>query len=242
MGSHVVKYVLKNETQIEGFENRDNIVSVIIPDSVTEIGSFAFNSCTSLTSITVDTGNTTYDSRNNCNAIIETSTNTLIQGCKNTVIPDSVTSIGSYAFDKCTSLTSVTIPDSVTSIGLLAFRDCDGLTSVDIPDSVTSIGNKAFARCDSLTSITVDTGNTTYDSRNNCNAIIETSTNTLIQGCKNSTIPNSVTAIGNSAFYETSELSSVTIPDSVTNIGDYAFLWLYLNPYKQPVHTMNITI
>ena len=135
----------------------------------------------------------------------------------------SVTSIGESAFFDCDGLTSVEIPSSVTSIGNSAFYDCDGLTSIEIPSSVTSIGNYAFSYCDGLTSIVVDEGNTIYDSRGNCNAIIETASNTLIAGFKNTIIPSSVTSIGNSAFYGCSGLTSIEIPSSVTSISDYAF-------------------
>ena len=111
----------------------------------------------------------------------------------------------------------------VTSIGDDAFRNCSGLISVSIPNSVTSIGSHAFQNCSGLTSIEVESGNPNYDSRNNCNAIIETSTNTLIAGCKNTIIPNSVKKIGEYAFYGCSGLTSLTIPNSVKNIGEYAF-------------------
>ena len=132
--------------------------SVTIPNSVTSIGRGVFAGCTGLESIIVDEGNTTYDSREDCNAIIETATKTLIIGCKNTIIPNSVTSIGEYAFYKCTGLTSITIPNSVTSIGRYAFEDCTGLTSIEIPNSVTSIGEGAFAFCTGLTSVTIGEG------------------------------------------------------------------------------------
>ena len=207
----------------EAFYRCSGLTSVTIPNSVSYIGEAAFKRCSGLTSVTVDKNNGTYDSRDNCNAIIETSTNKLIVGCKNTTIPNSVTSIGDGAFGGCSGLTSVTIPNSVTSIGDGAFYDCYRLTSVTIPNSVTSIGDRAFYNCSGLTSVTVDKNNGTYDSRDNCNAIIETSTNKLIVGCNNTIIPNSVTSIGYSAFYGCSGLTSVIIPNSVTSIGDYAF-------------------
>ena len=100
-----------------------------------------------MTTISVESGNTVYDSRNNCNAIVESATNTLMFGCKNTIIPNSVTSIGERAFEDCDGLTSITIPNSVTSIGEGAFYSCDGLTSISIPNSVTSIGEYAFEYC-----------------------------------------------------------------------------------------------
>ena len=257
-------------TSIEScaFDHCSSLTSITIPESVTSIGSSAFYWCQSLESIVVEQGNVTYDSRENCNAIIETASNTLIIGCKNTTIPNSVTSIGENAFFDCQNLNSIVIPNSITNIGESAFCGCISLasitipnsvidigewafgecislasctigngvrsigyaafygcifTSITIPQSVTNIGEWAFGACYALTSISIENGNTQYDSRDNCNAIIETATNTLIAGCQNTIIPNSVTSIGEEAFAACLSLTSITIPSSVMNIGDFAF-------------------
>ena len=178
------------------FSNRSSVKTVVIPDSVTSIGRWAFGYCESLTSVT---------------------------------IPDSVTSIGSCAFYDCTGLTSITIPDSVTSIGESAFAFCTGLTSVTIPDSVTSIGDEAFNNCTRLTSITVKEGNPKYSS-DEYGVLFNKDKTLLIQypiGNKRTsyTIPDSVTSIGDWAFAQCTGLTSVTIGNSVTSIGEAAF-WL----------------
>ena len=195
------------------FGECSGLTSIIIPNSVTSIGSLAFYRCSGLTTIKVQEGNTKYDSRSNCNAIIETATNTLVTGCKNTVIPNSVTSIGSLAFYRCSGLTSITIPNSVTTIGEWAFRRCSGLTSITIPNSVTSIGEFAFEGCSGLTSVTIPNSVTSieYGAFSGCS------------GLTSVTIPNSVTSIGGYAFESCSGLTSVTIPNSVTSIGSCAF-------------------
>ena len=195
------------------FRGCSGLTSVTIPNSVTSIGRYAFRDCSSLTSVTIPNSVTS----------IGSSTFSGCSGLTTVTIPNSVTSIEDYAFSGCSGLTSVTIPNSVTSIGSGAFSGCSGLTSVTIPNSVTSIGSGAFRDCSGLTSISVESGNEKYDSRNNCNAIKETASNTLIAGCKNTTIPNSVTSIGDYAFSGCSGLTSVTIPNSVTSIGEYAF-------------------
>ena len=195
------------------FSGCDGLTSINIPDGVTNIGNYVFSGCSGLTSVTIP---------NSVTSIGESA----FQNCSDltsVTIPNSVTSIGSYAFENCSGLTSATIPNSVTSIGYQAFSGCSNLTSVTIPSSVTSIDISAFEACSGLTFIKVEAGNTKYDSRNNCNAIIESATNTLVIGCRVTVIPNSVTSIGNSAFCNCSGLTSIIIPNSVTSIGNYAF-------------------
>ena len=250
-----------------------SLCSLKIPASVTAIGKAAFAG-NKISSIVVESGNKVYDSRNNCNAIIETKTNTLTLGCSGTTIPTDVTVIGNYAFYRCQGMTSLNIPNSVTQIGNYAFDFCDLKTitlpnsvryigdypfeyynfndgfndtvyvSVNIPDSVETIGECAFYYCDfcdvtipasvtkmgmapfdfrRIKSIVVDKANKVYDSRNNCNAIIETKTNTLLNACQNTTIPNSVRTIGEYSFGFLRGLESVMIPASVTEIKDCAF-------------------
>ncbi len=212
--------ILEGLTIIEksAFSGCSSLNSIEIPSSITNIGEDAFKNCNSLSSIKVAEGNKVYDSRDNCNAIIITETNELIKGCDNTKITDSVTSIGYSAFKGCNSLTAIEIPNSVVSIKANAFSDCISLKSIEIPETVTRIMYGVVSGCSNLRSIKVAENNKVYDSRENCNAIIMTETNILIAGCGNTKIPNSVTGIGDSAFYNCSSLTSIEIPSSVTKI------------------------
>ena len=115
-------------------------------------------------------------------------------------IPNSVTSIGDMVSDGCSGLVSLTIPNNVTSIGMQAFCHCCDLTTITIPNSVSFIGENAFLGCSGITSMIVEEGNSVYDSRENCNAIIRTADNKLLFGCKQTTIPNGITSIGFQAF------------------------------------------
>ena len=155
-------------------------------------------------------------------------------------IPSSVTSLGIYCFSYCSSLTSVNIPSSVTSIGKNCFEGCSSLPSIKIPSSVTSLGEACFGICSSLTSIIVDAENSVYDSRENCNAVIETESNTMICGCGSTVIPSSVTSLGDRCFISCTSLTSVNIPPSVTSLGEKCFAYSTLTSINIPPSVMSL--
>ena len=187
--------------------------------AVTVIGNTAFMFCFYLTSLTLPNSVTT----------IEEGAFAYCSGFTgDLVIPNSVNTIEASAFHTCYAFDgTLVLGNGVTSIGAWAFNSCDGLTSVlNIPSNVASIGEDAFVYC-KFEGIVVDPENPNFDSRNDCNAIIETSTNELTTGCKNTVIPNSVTAIGNNAFKGITGMTSIEIPNSVVSIGDNAFAFCF---------------
>ena len=224
-GNSITSIALPNSVVYigEGAFYRTYINEIIIPKSVTSIEERVLSGCNALTSIIVEEGNPVYDSRDNSNAIIETNSNTLIAGCATTNIPGTIMHIGPYAFSYLSSLKTIEIPNSVITIGDYAFYACSYLESITLPNSVSHIGYWALYACYSLNSIVVEEGNSVYDSRNNCNAIIETTTNSLIVACQNTVIPEGVTNIGEDAFFNCRNITSITLPNSVTNIEPFAF-------------------
>ena len=215
-----------------GFSGCTGLTSITIPNSVTTISGDAFKGCTGLTSITIPNSVKTLSGFRGCT------------GLTSITIPNSVTTIDGNAFRDCTSLISVIIPNSVTKIKVDAFYGCTALKNIEIPNSLTEIESKVFAysgldtlfipasvvsiKSDSfigniLSCIEVDPSNPVYDSRNSCNAVIETSTNNLILGCQKTVIPSTVKTIGTQAFCEQVVLNSIDIPNTITKIDSYAF-------------------
>ena len=196
---------------------RSDLKSVHIPASVTEIEysdiyGWSFTGCP-LENITVDAGNSVFDSRNNCNAIIETASNNLLQGCKTTVIPDDIVSIGKRAFEEMYYSPDIHIPNSVKTIGERAFYMC-GLKSIDVPNSVTSIGAYAFALNDSLSYFSLPESLTEIEEGVFCldNSLVSVTN-----------LPSSLQRIGEMAFCRCRHLETIIIPESVTTIDDRAF-------------------
>lgn len=205
-------------TRIGEFAFRDceKLESVSIPSTVTEIGEGIFFRCMALKEIVIDGNNPRYDSRDSCNAVIETSSNTLLIGCAGTVIPDGVTTVGKDAFRSCKNLNTISFPPSVTAIGNSAFEFCENLTAIDLPDTIKTIGNNAFQHSGVQTA-RLPAGLTEIS---DCMFLHCDSLTTV-------TIPETVTSIGNSAFAACRNLDPIGIPEAVTHIGRDAFLRAY---------------
>ncbi|MBQ5455313.1 MAG: leucine-rich repeat domain-containing protein, partial [Prevotella sp.] len=216
---------------------------IVIPDSVTIIGTNAFFYCNNITSVVF--GNNLSEIRSysfaQCYSLehisnFPESLTKLDDGafdrcgnlCDSVVIPPLVTTIGEHAFAGC-NIPSVVISEGVTTIERGAFSSCP-IGALHVPSTLVSIspennafGEGAFHNCSKLQSITVNEANPIYDSRDNCNALIETATHTLIKGCKNTIIPNNISIIGPKAFFSINELNSITIPNSVERLETSAF-------------------
>ena len=228
-----------------------SLTSLVIPDSVTNIGDYAFSGCRSLTDIVIPDSVTRIGDgafrgcKSLTDIVIPNSVTSIgdnaFEYCfslSNLVIPDGVTSIEDNAFEGCYSLSSVVIPDSVSCIGFGAFENCSSLTDIVIPDSVTSIGGYAFGCCESLTDIVIPNSVTSIGDNafwycKSLSSVVIPAGVTSIGArafCECSSlisivIPDGITCIGESAFCVCSSLSSVVIPDSVTSIGNYAFAY-----------------
>lgn len=205
-----------------------SLASIALPASITSIGGSAFQGCEGLADVYItdmDAWCRIEFENYSSNPTMFCADNIWLNGKKITAVtvPEGVTSL-SYTFYGFKDLEQVKLPKSLTYIGIGTFDRCRGLTRVTIPASVTEIDADAFSGCTGLISLRVDEKNAVYDSRNHCNAIIETASNTLIIGCKVTEIPASVTGIGPYAFCEHKNLTSIIIPASVTSIGDQAFV------------------
>ena len=208
--------VFKDQVEMHSFNELQYFTGL------TEICTYAFAGCTNLSAITLPNTITTIGSYAFGYSVNQQGQTVPCSSLQSIVIPPGVTTIGNYAF--CESgLTAIDLPYSVTTVGTLAFGDCNSLVSVYLPATVTNIQGNAFTGS-SIASIEVDAGNPVYDSRNGCNAIIHTQSNTLITGCKNTVVPYGVTAIGGSAFENCSGLTDITLPATVGTLDDYAFL------------------
>ena len=254
------------------FAGRGEIKHLVIGEGVTDIEPYAFYRCSGLESIhfpstfegascydsdgiflgcsnlcriTVDERNEEFDSRDGCNGLIVTESNTLMLGCRGTEIPSSVTTIGPRAFEGCQDLESIALPEGVRKIEYCAFRNCTNLKeivlpstldsiggslfegcasleSIRIPRNVTKVSSRVFQGCYSLKEVVVDERNRTFDSRRHCNAIIDSAQDTIVAGCGASVILEGIKGIGAEAFSDTG-IRSIYIPKSVQKIGEMAF-------------------
>lgn len=201
----------------EVFKNNDDITTfneLQYFTGLTSIVDHAFGGCGNLTSVVIPVGVTS----------IGTSAFSYCPNLASVILPEGLQTIGNYAFMYDYHLANIDFPEGLITIGAQAFDHCTSLTYLFIPASVTYISYSTFIGCTGLEYVNVAPGNTVFDSRDYCNAIIATSSNQLRVGCKTTMIPNTVTSIGTHAFRENTALTSIDLPESITAINDYAFL------------------
>ena len=209
---------------VGAFDRASSWQEIHIPENVTSIGRYAFRQVLAAKKITVDSNNTVYDSREDSNCIVRTNDNTLLFGCTYSKIASDIINIEEYAFWNY-NFSTIVIPEGVKTIGINAFNSCDYLTAINIPSTVNNIGKGVFQSCKLLTTITVDSNNTVYDSREDCDCIVRTADNVLLFGSnKNVTIPNTIVTIGTEAFYQCDNITEIDIPDSVITVDADAFI------------------
>ena len=213
-----VVYILNCAFYNSGLKN------ITISNGITNISDSVFEGCGNLESVTIP------------NSVINIGKRAFYNcyNLKSIAIPESITNIGNEAFAFCNNLSSINIPNSVAVIEDLAFRSCFTLKSIELPESIIYIGSRVFDNCSGLQRIIVNDNNSIYDSRNDCNAIIETETNILIRGCQNTIIPNGIVSISNGAFCGSTELTQLIIPDTVIQIGEDAFEYTGLTSISIP--------
>ena len=209
------EYEGKPVTRIDGyaFTNSRHITSVRFSDNIEFIGSCAFQGCDKIEYMDLP------------DSLVSTDYGVFwgVSSLKEITLPEGFVTLGAWTFAYCEDLESAKLPESLETIYGWAFMECHSLTSIEIPANVNLIDMYAFGHCESLTTMIVDENNKTFDSRDNCNAIIKTETNSLLHGCSNSSIPSTVTMIDSFAFYGCSTLINIEIPENITTIGACAF-------------------
>lgn len=232
LGHETIVKIPKGVEIIESnsFSRCESITSVELPSSVKEIKPMAFNKCEFLSDVFIPETNVECTGCSFCRCPnLKLSSNIFngsltcvpIQTKGQFVIQQNVKRITEGAFCGCHDITEITIPEGVESIGEKAFNECHSITEINIPSSVTDIHEGAIIDCNNLMHLSVDKNNKIFDSRDNCNAVIETATNTIRTGCRKTQFPKSVTTIGKSAFASCEEV--LRIPCSITKIAIDAF-------------------
>lgn len=230
--------IFKNDTLLESFDEFkyctnitklpdgafsgcSNLGSITLPESIYKLGNGIFNDCPMLDSIKIDSNNATYADYG-CNAIFDIQSKSLIEGCSSSEIPEDCDTIAENAFAG-TGIEEAIIPDNIKSIKENAFENCEDLETLSIGSNVEDITTGSFAGCSSLSTISVNEDNPTYDSRDDSNAVIETATDSIVVGCVNTTIPDTVLRIAPKAFKGQSSMVTFTLPEQIESVGSEAF-------------------